>query len=495
MKSTEVDQDIAAFVAQHLRENRRLRKWQRYYDRIEKALTDRANRVFRWVECQFTTLAACAANPHVLNQLLQSLPQSLDETYARMLKNIEPEMREYARQMLSVLCCAMRPLTDLELIDALAVELSENPRFDVERRFQDLNHLKLICPGFIEIDLDLDKRENTVRIAHFSVQEYLEDERILEREDVALFHVRKQGAHISMATVCLALLLEPQVKELQDTDSIEKAYPLAKYAARYWPQHIASRTLRSSTGRKVSQLFQDRDGAFSTWVHIWNVDHYSGRLEGREAPSPIYYAAVLGLTKILGELLNDGCSTTQVPVRSHGKHNLYIALTGLLSTAPASAGTASERKLMRDSFAVEIFRFTNAPTEALRQVEEELGQHLYQPNSQLFQDVESHFWIRLIAELQECVRTLKPLGSLGLFSAAVGRRNYGPWGGSSAHSMSSNAIGISTQESRAKRGIEDIAARLAHLGLLHWRVWSPLIYLGGDNGGDNGMELSQAVGI
>ena len=177
------------------------------------------------------------------------------------------------------------------------------------------------------------------------------------------------------------------------------------------------------------------------------------------------------------------------------KYNLYIALADLLSTAPASTGTASERKLMRDSFAVEIFRFTNAPTEALRQVEEELGQHLYQPHSQLFQEVESHFWIRLIAELQECVRTLKPLGSLGLFSAAVGRRNYGPWGGPSAHPMSSNAIGISTQEARAKRGIEDIAARLAHLGLLHWRVWSPLIYLGGDNGGDNGMELSQAVGI
>ncbi|KAK7937486.1 uncharacterized protein PG986_014354 [Apiospora aurea] len=314
MKNAEVDQDIAAFVAQHLRENRRLRKWQRYYDRIEKALADRANGVFRWVECQFTALAACAANQDLLNQLLQSLPRSLDETYARMLKNIEPEMREYARQMLSVLCCAMRPLTDLELIDALAVELGDNPRFNVERKFQDLTDLQLICPGFIEIDMDLDKREKTVRIAHFSVQEYLEDERILESQDVSLFHVRKQDAHIDMATVCLTLLLEPQGKEVQDTASIEKTYPLVKYAARYWPQHIASRTLRSRTERKISQLFQDPDGSFSAWVHIWNVDNWQGRLQSREAPSPIYYAALLGLTKILGELLNDGCSTTQVPV-------------------------------------------------------------------------------------------------------------------------------------------------------------------------------------
>ncbi|KAK8124413.1 uncharacterized protein PG998_000172 [Apiospora kogelbergensis] len=305
MKNAKVNQDIAAFVAKNLQENRRLRKWQRYYDRIEKVLTDRANGVFRWVECQFTALAACAANQHLLNQLLQSLPRSLDDTYAWMLKNIEPEMREYARQMLSVLCCAMRPLTDLELIDALAVELGENPRFDVERRFQDLTDLQLICPGFIEIDLDLDKREKTVRIAHFSVQEYLEGERILEREDVSLFHIRKQDAHMDMATVCLTLLLEPQVKQLRDAGSNENSYHLAKYAARYWPEHIASSTLGRRTKRKVLQLFQDPEGTFNTWVHIWNIDNYLGRLESRETPSPVYYAALIGLTKILSELLNE----------------------------------------------------------------------------------------------------------------------------------------------------------------------------------------------
>ena len=54
MKNAEVDQDIAVFVAQHLRENRRLRKWQPYYDRIEKALTDRANGVLVSLRCLHT---------------------------------------------------------------------------------------------------------------------------------------------------------------------------------------------------------------------------------------------------------------------------------------------------------------------------------------------------------------------------------------------------------------------------------------------------------
>ncbi|KAK6860857.1 hypothetical protein PG995_004493 [Apiospora arundinis] len=346
MKNAEVDRDIADFVAQHLRGNRRLRKWQRHYDRIEKALTDRANGVFRWVECQFTALSACAVNQHLLNQLLQSLPRSLDETYARMLKNIEPEMREYARRMLKILCCAIRPLTDLELIDALAVKLDKNPRFDVERRFQDLNDLQLICPGFIEIDLDLDKRGKTVRIAHFSVQEYLEGERILEREDVSIFHVRKQDAHINMAAVCLALLLKPQGKELQDTESIEKDYPLAKYAAHYWPQHIASRTLRRSTEKQILQLFQDPEGTFSAWVHIWNVDDWNGRLESRKVPSPIYYAALLGLTKILGELLNEECSTTHIPLSIATPRGHTNGQNGDLETVLQGASSGGHREVV-----------------------------------------------------------------------------------------------------------------------------------------------------
>ncbi|KAI1746952.1 hypothetical protein F4782DRAFT_543906 [Xylaria castorea] len=40
MVNAEVDQDIADFIAQHARENRRLRKWQRHYDQVQRALTD-----------------------------------------------------------------------------------------------------------------------------------------------------------------------------------------------------------------------------------------------------------------------------------------------------------------------------------------------------------------------------------------------------------------------------------------------------------------------
>lgn len=45
MRNSKVDQDIAAFIGEHLQESRQLRKWKRHHDRIQKTLTDRANGV------------------------------------------------------------------------------------------------------------------------------------------------------------------------------------------------------------------------------------------------------------------------------------------------------------------------------------------------------------------------------------------------------------------------------------------------------------------
>jgi ankyrin repeat domain-containing protein 50 len=45
MKNESVDRDIAAFVSQHLKDNRKLRKWKNHHDRIEAAFAERAKGV------------------------------------------------------------------------------------------------------------------------------------------------------------------------------------------------------------------------------------------------------------------------------------------------------------------------------------------------------------------------------------------------------------------------------------------------------------------
>ena len=45
MKNDSVDSDIASFISGSLKNDRRLRKWEKYHDQIEKALTERAKGV------------------------------------------------------------------------------------------------------------------------------------------------------------------------------------------------------------------------------------------------------------------------------------------------------------------------------------------------------------------------------------------------------------------------------------------------------------------
>ncbi|KAI1852134.1 hypothetical protein JX265_013105 [Neoarthrinium moseri] len=231
LRNDDVDNDIAVFISHHLRNSRHLKQWEAFYDQIEEALVKKAKGVFRWVECQFKALAECPESEDLLEQLLQSLPNSLDETYRRMLENIPAAWNSYARQMLTLLCCATRPLTVPELIDAIAIETGDYPRFNPKRRLRSLDALQKVCPGFTEVDLNHDEKLHTVRIAHFSVQEYLESERISLHGEAASFRLDRQESNATVACTCLALLLEPCVIGLK-ADDIRDEYPFAEYAAR-----------------------------------------------------------------------------------------------------------------------------------------------------------------------------------------------------------------------------------------------------------------------
>ncbi|KAF4461453.1 hypothetical protein FALBO_11747 [Fusarium albosuccineum] len=298
MKNDAIDRDIASFVSEHLRNNRRLRKWEEHHARIETALTTRAQGVFRWVECQFKALASCPQSEDLLEQLLYSLPQTLDETYERMLSNIPSTSRDYARQMLTLLCCAKRPLTVAELIDGIAVQLSDTPRFNPKRKLKNIDAIQQVCPGFTELDMDPDTPEATVRIAHFSVREYLESERIRNSTHADFFSVTQQHADTQVACICLSILLESASLRPDD-------FALTRYAARYWTDHFLDGVKHHPADALVLRLFRGNEGLFENWVTIWNIDGCSGKAPHGEIPAPLYYASLLGLDSVVSTLLDD----------------------------------------------------------------------------------------------------------------------------------------------------------------------------------------------
>lgn len=174
------------------------------------------NHRFRWVKCQLRALQPCPRSEHHLDKVLNSLSQSLDETYERILCNIDTYLVEDAQRILTLLCFAARPLTVQELIDGMAVQLESSVELNRKRRLQDSDGFRGICLALIDVDLRADPTSEsygdadltfTVRIAHFSVQEYLESERIRQQK-TAMFSLNSVTAHAQIAQICLVYLLE-----------------------------------------------------------------------------------------------------------------------------------------------------------------------------------------------------------------------------------------------------------------------------------------------
>jgi ankyrin repeat protein len=231
-----------------------------------------------------------------------------------MLQNIPYDHQDDARRMLQALCSAVRPLTVSELTDILAIELDEKPGINPNRRRQNVDALRKSLPGFTRLEVNDETKEVRIRIAHLSVQEYLESERICQHQDVALFRVLKLDANALMARICLTLLLTPQLAA-REPCYVRQQFPLAEYAARFWPQHFQNGSEKSEVENLITRLFLDSKGAFHNWLIIRNFDHpriVQGGLDQVTTPTPFYYASKFGCVSTLTLLLHESsghCST------------------------------------------------------------------------------------------------------------------------------------------------------------------------------------------
>ena len=123
------------------------------------------------------------------------------------------------------------------LIDGIAVDIDEFQGINYTCRLQNFNDIRKICPGLIEA-VHMGKtsiEENStlfVQIIHFSIQEYLESDRILchNTEKLGLSGVT---AHAEIAETCLTYLLELGHAQPELDSIFLKNYPLARYAAEY----------------------------------------------------------------------------------------------------------------------------------------------------------------------------------------------------------------------------------------------------------------------
>lgn len=284
---------------------------------------------FRYVECQLNALRR-ARNRNQLDECLRSLPRDLDETYERILCSIDESYVDDVRRILTLLCFSIKPLTVNQLIHAHAVELGEPPRLDLEGRSYDQDGLIDICLGLVETqdyeDKASKKAMSIARIAHFSVQEYLQSERI-QRQKAKNFVLEKKHANTEIAQILLVYLLDPSLSN--GTMSAEKLqdFPLARYAAENWHHYFLESSQRDPNLEKVlCRLFQCDMDAFVTWTRLYNIIEKPWRSPKFELSidtiaHPLYYAACLGLESIVS-------SVASSEIQGHSTSNIVNAQCG-----------------------------------------------------------------------------------------------------------------------------------------------------------------------
>jgi hypothetical protein len=185
------------------------------------------------VFCQLETLRHCL--PPSVRRTLDELPESLDETYERLLKEIKKPNRDHACRLLQCLVVAVRPLEVEELAEVLAVDFDDTEgvaKLNPNWRWEDEEQALLTsCSSLITI-VEIDD-SRVVQFSHFSVKEFLTSTRLADSsKDVSRYHVDLEAAHTILAQACMAVLL--QSDDFVGENS-SPGFSLAGYAARHWP--------------------------------------------------------------------------------------------------------------------------------------------------------------------------------------------------------------------------------------------------------------------
>ncbi|KAK6536091.1 hypothetical protein TWF281_000337 [Arthrobotrys megalospora] len=356
IQSSRITDDISTYIRARVRdEDSGLKRWRSHPEvqsEIETCLIKKANGMFRWAACQLDALENCL-DYRSLRKTLISLPKTLDETYARIIRGIPEENKRSAIILLQFLAYSERPLQIEEAIDAIAVDIEGDEYFNPKYRMPNPNEILCYCSSLVvavpvrkyflyggswptvSIDpghsfhqdvygdfgsdeyrrLQPKKDGGGMRIStelqltHFSVKEYLTSNRL---DDEIARNFREKVAKGSIATVCLAYFLHLDYKT--SAREIIATYPLAEYCARYcMPLAVAAESEDERLRGFIRLLFDSQGYSYKNFytLHLLNnSDRYNPVLiQGRhELPPPLSYASFEGLLGTVNDLLSCGAN-------------------------------------------------------------------------------------------------------------------------------------------------------------------------------------------
>jgi ankyrin repeat protein len=271
---------------------------------------------FRWVFCQLDALKKCKTRATLLNAL-KTLPRTLGDTYARILKNIDEEYQQHAQRALLWLAFSGRPLRIEEVAEAAVVDPRLSPPFNPEERLIDprINILEILGSLVTISSMSVSRKVSgdnlpieELSLAHFSVREYLTSERI-QCSEASRFGTTDVGAHTFIAESCLQYIFHYDESDFKATSTKDlEDFPLLRYTCEFWYTHVKLIPLGSQKPIElvILKLFLSSTVLLS-WLRIHcPTQPWLKPFEDSDAiGTALYHASNIGLQAVVQALLEE----------------------------------------------------------------------------------------------------------------------------------------------------------------------------------------------
>ena len=293
---------------------------------------------FRWVFCQLEVLRHCF--PSNLRRILEELPKSLDDTYKRILRDINNANQGHAYLLLPCLTVACRPLRVEELAEVLAVDLSPGgiPKLNEDWRWENQEEAVLsACSSLVSVIMEHGSR--VVQFSHFSVKEFLTSDRLTRCTEESQFHIPVEDLDTILSQACLGVLLSVDKPHFwawvrtefiwhlstgfEDEDKQVRPSAAPLYFAAWLgfrdlverlvikdPQHVHLLGGRCGTPLHASVHRGHLEVAQFLFAHGIDIN-----LRNAHSSTPLHIASEMGHLKIVKWLLNHGADVNSQDVR------------------------------------------------------------------------------------------------------------------------------------------------------------------------------------
>ncbi|KAF7880334.1 uncharacterized protein EAF02_007180 [Botrytis sinoallii] len=283
---------------------------------VKTAIVKAVDGMFLLARLNFDSLRG-KKSPKVMRNALNSLPTGSDayrDAYKDAMKRIEGQLddeRDLAKQVLSWITCAKRPLTTAELQEAIAVEIDET-ELDQEN-FTEINTMISVCAGLVTVD----EESKIIRLVHYTTQEYFEQTRDKWFPDAETFITTICVTYLSFETFNTGFCLL-----YRDFAKRVRSHQFSMYAARFWGHHAGKASILEKTlEQALLKFLKNQAKVDASWQLINSNDvpesyvdqgsspRYSGSSYGQRAGrglTGMHITAFFGLETVIQLLLDSG---------------------------------------------------------------------------------------------------------------------------------------------------------------------------------------------